>query len=48
MYYILDTNIWVDVGQGLLSCSKLKKPGVEVALAPLMVIELVWGVVKGG
>jgi hypothetical protein len=48
MYYILDTNIWVDVGQGLLSCSKLKKPGVEIALAPLMIIELVWGVVKGG
>jgi hypothetical protein len=48
MYYILDTNIWIDVGQRLLPCSKLKKPGVEVALAPLMIIELVRGVVRGG
>jgi predicted nucleic acid-binding protein len=49
VYYIIDTNIWIDVGQGKLACTDLLgKPGKEVVLAPTMLIELVRGIVKGG
>ena len=49
MYYIIDSNIWIDAGQGKLGCNDLiGKPGIKVALAPLVIIELVRGVVKGG
>jgi hypothetical protein len=48
VYYILDTNIWVDVNRGKVACDDLRKPGLEVALAPLMVVELMMGVVRGG
>jgi hypothetical protein len=48
MYYIIDTNIWIDVAQGKIDCTKFKKPGIELAIAPMMLTELVRGVVKGG
>jgi hypothetical protein len=48
MYYILDTNIWVDAGKGVVRCDDLKKKDLEVALAPFSITELVRGVVKGG
>ncbi len=49
MYYIMDTNIWIDVAQGKLSCADLTaKPAARVVLAPFMIVELVRGVVKGG
>src|SRR5947209_6999054 len=49
VYYIVDTNIWIDVAQGKLACSDLtRKPTARVVLAPFMIVELVWGIVKGG
>jgi hypothetical protein len=49
MYYIIDSNIWIDLGQGNLACNDVTgKPGVQVVVAPLMIIELVRGIVKGG
>jgi len=47
--YILDTNIWADLSRKRLSCDDLRgKPGIHVALAPLAIIELVGGIVRGG
>ena len=49
MYYIIDSNIWIDVGQEKLACKNVTgKPNVKVVLAPLMIIELVRGIIKGG
>ena len=49
MYYIIDSNIWIDVSQGKLACKDVTgKPNVKVVLAPLMIIELVRGIIKGG
>jgi hypothetical protein len=49
MYYILDSNIWIDVAQGKLQCTDvIGKPNARVALAPFMITELVRGIVKGG
>lgn len=49
MYYIVDSNIWIDVAQGNLACNDvIGKTGVRVVLAPLMIIELVRGILKGG
>jgi hypothetical protein len=48
MYYILDTNIWIDIAQGKIHYSDLKTPSKEMAIAPSILIELVRGVVKGG
>jgi hypothetical protein len=48
MYYIIDSNIWIDVAQGKLACRTLFKPEIELALAPLMITELIHGVVRGG
>jgi hypothetical protein len=47
MRYIIDSNIWVDLDQGKISCGDLTAtPGVVVA--PFMIIELVRATVKGG
>ncbi len=49
MYYIADSNIWVDVTQGKISCSDLRgKPGVNVVVAPFMIVELMRSTVRGG
>jgi hypothetical protein len=48
MYYILDSNIWIEVEKGTISCADLTLDGVEVAVAPLMLTELVRGLTKGG
>jgi hypothetical protein len=45
--YIFDTNIWVDVGRGTLTCEELRnRARSNLALAPLVIIELVLGTVK--
>lgn len=47
MYYIIDTNIWIDVSRGKLACEDITgKAAVRVALAPPVIIELVRGVMK--
>jgi len=49
MKYVFDTNLWVDVSRGVLSCRDLQAPpGSSVVLSPLVIIELVNGVVQGG
>lgn len=49
MYYILDSNIWIDVAQGKLACADLTgNPTKKIVLAPFMITELVRGIVKGG
>jgi hypothetical protein len=49
LYYILDSNIWVDLSQGKFLCSDLRgETAAEVVVAPFMIIELVRGMVKGG
>ncbi len=49
MRYIFDTNIWANVSRKRLSCDDLRgKAGVQIALAPLAIVELVRGVVRGG
>ena len=49
MYYILDSNIWIDLAQGKLACADLiRKPTAKVVLAPLMIVEVVRGIIKGG
>jgi hypothetical protein len=47
--YILDTNIWVELARKRLICNDLQgKHGVQIALAPLAIVELVMGVIRGG
>ena len=49
MYYIMDTNIWVDVTQGKIPCNDLSgKVGAVVVVAPFMIVELVRATVRGG
>lgn len=48
MYYILDSNIWIEVEKETISCADLVRDGVEVLVAPLMLTELVRGLTKGG
>lgn len=49
MYYIMDTNTWVDVTQGKISCSDLSgKAGTRVVVAPFMIVELMKATVKAG
>jgi hypothetical protein len=49
MRYIMDTNIWVDVRRGSVTCGELRrKTDIGIALAPPVIIELVRGVIKGG
>ena len=49
MCYILDSNIWIDLQQGKLSCQDLTgRIGARVVVAPFMIIELVRATVKGG
>jgi hypothetical protein len=49
MYYILDSNIWIDVEQRIISCADLTaRDGIEVVVAPFMITELVHGLTKGG
>jgi hypothetical protein len=49
MYYILDSNIWIDLSQGKISCNDLLgKTAVKVVVAPLMIVELVRGTIRGG
>jgi hypothetical protein len=47
MYYIMDTNIWVEVIQGTISCDQLcAKPHLRVVVAPFMIVELMKATVK--
>jgi predicted nucleic acid-binding protein len=46
MRYVLDTNIWIDISRGTLSLADTSKMGINIALAPPVIIELVRGVVK--
>jgi hypothetical protein len=48
MRYVLDTNIWIDISRGTLSLADTSKMGINIALAPPVIIELVRGVVKSG
>jgi len=48
MRYILDTNIWVELAGKRLTCNDVRNAGVQIALAPLVIIELVNGVIRGG
>jgi len=49
LYYILDTNIWVDVTQGKIPCSDLAgKDHLLVVVAPFMIVELMKSTVKSG
>jgi hypothetical protein len=49
MYYIPDSNIWIDLSQGKISCNDLLgKTQVKVVVAPLMIVELVRGTIRGG
>ncbi|MGC2527722.1 MAG: hypothetical protein WA639_08235 [Candidatus Acidiferrum sp.] len=49
MYYIMDTNIWVEVTQGRISCDELAgKGGARVVVAPFMIVELMKATVKSG
>lgn len=49
MYYIMDTNIWVDVTQGKIPCNDLSgKVGAVVVVAPFMIVELMRATVRGG
>jgi hypothetical protein len=49
MYYIMDTNIWVDVTQGKIPCKDLSgKVGAVVVVAPFMIVELMRATVRGG
>jgi len=49
VYYIMDTNIWIDLAQGKLSCADLTgKTTAGAVVAPFMIVELVRGIVKGG
>jgi hypothetical protein len=48
-YYIMDTNIWVDVTQGKIACNDLSgKAGAVVVVAPFMIFELMRATVRGG
>jgi len=48
-FYILDSNIWIDLSQGKIACSDVTgRPSVRVVLAPFMINELMRGIVKGG
>jgi len=49
MYYIMDTNIRVDVTQGKIPCNDLSgKVGAVVVVAPFMIVELMRATVRGG
>jgi hypothetical protein len=49
MYYIPDSNIWIDLSQGKISCNDLLgKAQLKVVVAPLMIVELVRGTIRGG
>ncbi len=47
--YIFDTNVWVDVSRKALPCDELRpRGGLNSVISPLVVTELMWGIVKGG
>jgi hypothetical protein len=52
MRFILDTNVWIDVCRGQLSCDVLRRgrdcSGIEYAWAPPVLIELLVGIATGG
>jgi hypothetical protein len=48
MYYIIDTNIWIDQRDGILSCDDLHRTRARVVVAPFMIMELMRATVKGG
>jgi hypothetical protein len=49
MRYVLDTNIRIDMSRGTLSLPDVVgKQGIDIALAPPVIVELVRGVVKSG
>jgi len=44
----MDTNVWIDVRRGSVTCAELRrKAGINIVLAPPVIIELVRGVIKG-
>jgi hypothetical protein len=49
MFYIFDTNIWIDLSRGTLSCEELVgRAGLPIALAPFIINEFMKGLVTGG
>jgi hypothetical protein len=49
LYYIPDTNIWVDLTQGKISCQDLSgKANAKVVVAPFMIVELMRATVRSG
>jgi hypothetical protein len=47
MYYVLDTNIWLDLTRGKVSCSELSsKAHIQVVVAPFVIMELMKETVK--
>lgn len=49
MHYIFDTNVWVDVTQGKVSCRDLARLGADsVSVAPFMIMELMKSTIKAG
>src|SRR5262245_33185612 len=48
-YYILDSNIWIDLSHGKIRCEDIVgRSGIRVVLAPFAITELMRGIVKGG
>jgi predicted nucleic acid-binding protein len=49
MYYILDTNIWIEIARGNIACGDLtQNPASTVVVAPFTIIELIRGTVRNG
>ena len=47
MYYVLDTNIWLDLTRGKVSCTELSsKAHIQVVVAPFAIMELMKETVK--
>ena len=49
MYYILDSNVWIELARGTIDCADVVRgPEAEVKQAPFVITELVRGIIKGG
>ena len=46
MYYVLDTNIWLELTRGKVTCEQLSKAHLEVVVAPFVIMELMKETVK--
>jgi hypothetical protein len=47
MYYVLDTNIWLDLTRGKVSCTELSsKAHIQIVVAPFVIMELMKETVK--